>query len=135
LSALSRVRRGMPLGPCHVENSSTTPTAMVTADVSLAIGERKLQAKFSVPAGPTRLIDLLPLAQNLANAIVSAAEEDATLQGETISCKKGCGACCRQLVPISQVEARRIRDLVEEMPEPRRTQVRARFAIARQRLE
>ena len=49
--------------------------------------------------------------------VVGVAVEDAVAEGETISCKKGCGACCRQLVPISQVEARRIRDLVEAMPE------------------
>ena len=71
----------------------------------------------SVPAGPTRLVELLPLVQHLANTVVAAAVEDVVEQGESISCKKGCGACCRQLVPISQVEARRIRDLVEEMPE------------------
>jgi Fe-S-cluster containining protein len=113
----------------------TEAAETVSADVALRIGDRKLQAKFSVPVGQTHLIELLPLAQNLANAIVSAAEEDVIEQGETISCKKGCGACCRQLVPISQVEARRIRDLVEEMPETRRTEIRERFAQARARLQ
>jgi Fe-S-cluster containining protein len=38
-------------------------------------------------------------------------------------------------VPISEPEARRIRDLVEALPEPRRSTVRARFAEAHQRLE
>src|SRR5262245_18533208 len=40
----------------------------VTADVNLAIGDRRLHAKLTVPAGKTRLVELLPLAQNLANA-------------------------------------------------------------------
>jgi Fe-S-cluster containining protein len=80
-------------------------------------------------------MDLLPLAQDLANAVVGAAVEDVVEQGEAISCKKGCGACCRQLVPISQVEARRIRDLVEQMPEPRRQEIRGRFARALERLK
>src|SRR5262249_20241959 len=62
---------------------------------------------------------------------VKAVEE----KGKTISCKAGCGACCRQLVPISETEARRIADLVEELPEPRRAVVRQRFADARRRLE
>jgi Fe-S-cluster containining protein len=39
------------------------------------------------------------------------------------------------LVPISEVEARRLGELVEEMPEPRRTEIRARFAEARRRLD
>ena len=40
-------------------------------------------------------------------------------RGVRVSCRAGCGACCRQLVPIAEAEARRIRDLVEAMPEPR----------------
>src|SRR4051812_14358280 len=90
--------------------------AGVSADVTVQIEARKLQLRLTVPAGPTRLVELLPLAHKIATAVVGAAVEDALADGETISCKKGCGACCRQLVPISQVEARRIRDLVVEMP-------------------
>lgn len=114
--------------------TSSTPDK-VFADIDMDVGNRKLRLKLSVDSGPTRLMDLLPLAQNLANTMVAAAVEDVVEQGESISCKKGCGACCRQLVPISQVEARRIRDVVEAMPEPRRSQVRARFSEARRKLE
>jgi Fe-S-cluster containining protein len=39
------------------------------------------------------------------------------------------------LVAISEVEARRIRDVVEGLPEPRRSTVHARFAEAHRRLE
>src|SRR5262249_43913345 len=53
---------------------------------------------------------------------------------QPISCRKGCGACCRQAVPITTVEARRLRELVDELPEPRRSEVQARFAEARRRL-
>ena len=41
--------------------------------------------------------------QGLVNAVVAAAEA-----GKAISCRKGCGACCRQLVPISRTEAERL---------------------------
>jgi Fe-S-cluster containining protein len=119
---------GMPNG------AAVAAAESVTAEVDMTIGARRLHAKMSVPAGPTRLMDLLPLAQNLANAVVGAAVEDIVEQGQAVSCKKGCGACCRQLVPISQVEARRIRDLVETLPEPRREQIRARFSQAREAL-
>ncbi|MBI3408950.1 MAG: YkgJ family cysteine cluster protein [Planctomycetes bacterium] len=116
--------------------SGTPPSAeKIFAEIDMSVGDRKLHLKLSVDPGPMRLVELLPLAQNLANTMVQAAVEDVVEKGEAISCKKGCGACCRQLVPISQVEARRIRDLVEEMPEPRRSQIRARFAEARRRLE
>ena len=55
--------------------------------------------------------------------------------GKSISCKAGCGACCRQLVPITPTEAYNLRDLIESLPEPRRSDIRARFAEARRKLD
>jgi len=78
---------------------------------------------------------MLPVIQGFADALIDVAVKAVEEKGRTISCKAGCGACCRQLVPISETEARRIADLVEEMPEPRRAAVRQRFADARRRLE
>lgn len=109
--------------------------AVATVNAELKVGDRLLSAKFSVPAGPTRLVDVLPIVQRVADAIVDAGVADAESQGRCVTCAKGCGACCRQLVPISEVEARNIRDLVEAMPEPRRSQVRARFAEAKHKLD
>jgi Fe-S-cluster containining protein len=114
-------------------DSPTTGAAKVT--VQAAIGSCQLNMSVSVPAGPTRLDDLLPLLQIMSNQVVSAAEDGAHERGETISCRKGCGACCRQLVPISPVEARHVARLVADMPEPRQTQIRERFAVAREKLE
>jgi Fe-S-cluster containining protein len=79
--------------------------------------------------------DLVPAVRALANAVVSAAVRTVEESGKNISCKKGCGACCRQLVPISGAEAREIRDLVANLPEPRRSEIRRRFSEARERLE
>jgi Fe-S-cluster containining protein len=55
--------------------------------------------------------------------------------GGSISCKAGCGACCRMLVPISELEAQRLREVVHAMPEPRRSHVLARFAEAVRQLD
>ncbi len=105
----------------------------VTIDVQLSGPDWQLGAKLSVPKGPTRLRELLPLVQSLTDAVVDSAVKTVEAKGDKVSCKKGCGACCRQIVPISEVEASRLRDLVEEMPEPRRSVIRARFAEARQK--
>src|SRR5262249_22959818 len=56
-------------------------------------------------------------------------------KGQPISCKAGCAACCRHLVLVSDIEARALADLIENMPEPRRSTVRARFAVTQQRME
>jgi Fe-S-cluster containining protein len=78
---------------------------------------------------------LLPALQATADAFVSHAAGQSVAAGKPISCTAGCGACCRQLVPIAPSEARQVAALVEDLPEPRRTEVKARFAEARRRLE
>ena len=117
-----------------MDEQSHSPTALATADVELKLGDRQLRTKVSVPAAPMRLVDLLPIVHRVADTLVDSAVEDVVAQGRSISCKKGCGTCCRQLVPISEVEARRIGELVESMDEPRRSHVKARFADAQARL-
>jgi Fe-S-cluster containining protein len=73
--------------------------------------------------------------QILDDKIVASAELDVQQQGKCVSCQKGCGACCRQLVPLSPADARHIARLITNMPEPRKTEILSRFAAARQKLE
>ncbi len=108
---------------------------MESARVELSGPEWQLSTTVSVPKEPMRIEELLPLVQTVADAVVNASIKAVEKSGEKISCKKGCGACCRQLVPISEVEARHIRNLVNELPEPRRSNIRNRFTEARRRLE
>ena len=102
---------------------------------SLTVGDREIEASARVPAGPVRVVDILPVLHSLASAVVAAGEEQAREAGKVISCRAGCWACCRQLIPISEMDARYLAALVEAMPEPRRTQVVERFRAAVARLE
>jgi Fe-S-cluster containining protein len=106
----------------------------VTVRVGMKVWDHDVEMELTVPAAPARLESLLPVFQKVADGLVDLAAERAGAAGRVVSCKKGCGACCRQIVPISEVEARRIGRLVEELPGPRRTELRARFARARERL-
>jgi Fe-S-cluster containining protein len=90
--------------------------------------------ELTVPAGLTPLRGLLPVFQGLANTVVDIAMAHEQQQGKQISCKAGCGACCRQLVPVSAAEAHALARLVEAMPEPRRSTIQARFAAVRERV-
>lgn len=112
-----------------------TTERTVTGTIELGVGGYRLQARVTVPADPVPLRVMLPVVQNLANALVDVGVQAEEEQGRTVSCQKGCGACCRQLVPISEVEAHRIAALVEELPEPRRSTVKERFANAARQLE
>jgi Fe-S-cluster containining protein len=102
----------------------------VTANLELASPDWKMAFRLTVPAEPMPVEELLPLARDLSQAIVQATVGEIEARGGKISCRKGCGACCRQMVPISETEARYLADLVASLPEPRQSLVRARFAKA-----
>ncbi|MGE5347059.1 MAG: YkgJ family cysteine cluster protein [Acidithiobacillales bacterium] len=108
---------------------------MFSLHVEMKVWDDDVRMDLTLPSAPTRLESLLPVFQRVADSLVGLAAERTVSAGRTISCGKGCGACCRQMVPITEMEARRIARLVKELPEPRRTEVRARFERARERLE
>jgi Fe-S-cluster containining protein len=109
--------------------------AVVNAQVELTVNGRRIGLRVSVPAGPVPPRELLPLYRGLAEHLTARAVDAVRAAGHTVSCQKGCGACCRQLVPVSALEARELVRVIEQTPEPRRTQLRERFAAARRRLE
>jgi len=111
------------------------PVEFIDATADLVISGRKLRLKMSMPTGRMQPIGLLPLFQSMTDSFVGMALKDGEAKGTRVSCKKGCGVCCRQLVPISEIEARQLRDLVNHMPEPGRSEVRARFDAGRLRLQ
>lgn len=71
---------------------------------ALRIGGETLNISGSVPEGECRTTDLLPLLLGLCEAITGAAVRELP-NTQRVSCGPGCGACCRQLVPISHTEA------------------------------
>lgn len=116
------------------ESTLPADAQFATADIVLRIGEHQIKTKVTVPTGDVALKELLPLMQSVASHLVQIGEEQTAEQGKQISCQKGCGACCRQMVPIAPVEAHGIRDLVERLPEPRKTEILQRFAAAKEKM-
>lgn len=117
--------------PSSADSSSHS---RVEARFSLRIGEGVLNATAVVPAGRTTLTQLLPIIQNLENAIVGRAAQEAVEAGQPISCGPGCGACCRQLVPVSLFEAEALMDWMRSLPEERQAELEQRFHRALLRL-
>lgn len=90
----------------------------------------EIAAPLTVPAAPATLEVWLPFLQALASQLSRSAHDAAAAAGRPVSCAKGCGACCRQLVGISLVEARALAQLVAAMSPPRQAEIRRRFAAA-----
>jgi Fe-S-cluster containining protein len=103
------------------------PPETVSVEFSLGVAEGVITATAIVPAGHTTLTQILPVLQALDDSIihsVAAANEEA---GHPVSCKAGCGACCRQLVPISIFEAEALADWIHSQPETAQQQLANRF--------
>jgi len=96
-----------------------------TATLRLRVGDLAIAHPLTVPNAAVPATAVLPALQGLVNEVVGTAEA-----GRAISCRKGCGACCRQLVPISRTEGEALLALVEAMPKGQRKALRARFAAA-----
>jgi Fe-S-cluster containining protein len=107
----------------------------VTGQGTLRIGGQAMQVRFTVPAGRCGAEALLPDLRRLAGQVTDHAVAAVERDGQRVSCAKGCGACCRQMVPVSPVEAGELARLVAAMPPKRAAAVRRRFADARQRIE
>lgn len=105
----------------------------LTANAEMVIGGYKLKLKLEVPTAEMPAESMLPALRALCNQVVDGVEETARKNGSDISCRAGCGACCRQYVPISPAEARMIAELVERMPEERKTRLKRRFSEAAER--
>jgi Fe-S-cluster containining protein len=120
---------------CGLPGADISSTASLTAKVGLNLAGEPISLEVTVPVRPVRRIELLPVFQSVAEVIIDQAVQKAKVGGAKISCKAGCGACCRQLVPITETEAHHIHDVVAELPTPRRSEILARFAQARKTLQ
>jgi maleate isomerase len=112
-----------------------TPQQRPTIRLGLRILGESVAVEAPGPPERVRLDEVLPLVRKIDDHAVHLAVQRTEAEGETVSCRKGCAACCRaQPVPVTPPEAYALSRLVENLPEPRRAEVRARFADRVQRL-
>ena len=100
----------------------------VTFRVSTAQGG--LTGTVEVPTAVVTPTQLLPILQKLTNALVNDAGRALAEEGKPISCREGCAACCRQMVPISPFEAEALADWIRSLPDTSRADLAARFRSA-----
>jgi Fe-S-cluster containining protein len=102
---------------------------------ALKVLDATLEVRGQLPEGEVRPQVLLPILRSVSDSMSEIATHNASRLGEKISCREGCGACCRQAVPISAVEARALAEWLKQLPEERQAVLRARFRQAAARLE
>lgn len=103
--------------------------------ISLMVFGQPLPVDGEVPAHRARLDQLLPFFQDADNRVIERSVARSSAEGKVVSCGRGCSACCRgPVVAITPPEAHALARLVDSMPEPRRTNVKAAFVDRVQRL-
>lgn len=103
-------------------------------EVSLNTPRGRLTTSMDVPTGFVPVTELVPLVRRIGNQIQALEEQYVMTEGKTISCRAGCAACCRMLVPVSAPEAFALRDHVRSLPPEKHQAVVERIEASKQRL-
>lgn len=102
----------------------------VTGNVRLSLGGEPLDLQMTVPAKAVKPQRMLPIFEQMTNSFVGMSENAVENAGGKISCRKGCAACCRQAIPLAEIEAYKIAEMIEDLPDPRRAEMESRFERA-----
>ena len=86
------------------------------ANIELKLYGKPVKLNLVVPEKPVKPVKILPVLHKITNKIVDAAIGSFVEEGDSVSCQAGCGACCRQPVPLAEFEAYQSAELVENMP-------------------
>lgn len=108
--------------------------ATTVASITLSVGGVPTILEIPLPVEKVTAEDVLPLFQGLTNFLVEMSVKTAEKEGKEISCKKGCGACCSQLVPITNLEVGYLKQIVSGMPESQQITLHEKFKQATQQL-
>ena len=103
-------------------------------EVALNTPAGRLTTAIDVPTGFIPITAIVPVTRRLGDEAAQLEIQQATAAGQTISCRKGCAACCRMLVPVSAPEAFALREYVEQLPTERRTPLLTRLNDTKERL-
>ena len=92
-------------------------------EIALNTPAGRVTTVLDVPTGFVPITAIVPVSRRLGEEVASLESERARQGGQSISCRAGCAACCRMLVPLSPPEAFALRDYVEQLPAERRTAI------------
>ena len=104
-------------------------------EVALNTPVGRLTTAIDVPTGFIPITAIVPVARRLGEEAAQLEIQHATEAGQAISCRIGCAACCRMLVPLSAPEAFALRDYVEQLPTDRRTLLLNRLGDTKDRIK
>lgn len=97
-------------------------------EIALNTPAGSLTTALDVPTGFVPITAIIPVARRLGEEALQLEERRAKAAGQSISCRMGCAACCRMMVPVSPPEAFALREYIRQLPADRQTRVNDRLA-------
>lgn len=95
-----------------------------------------LHAQVNVPTGFIPITEIVPLVRSLGEQAQNLEVARTVQTGKTISCRKGCAACCQRImVPVSPPEAFALESMLQSLPEDHRQRIKGRLQETRSRLQ
>jgi Fe-S-cluster containining protein len=104
-------------------------------EVALNTPAGRLTTAIDVPTGFIPIMAIVPVTRRLGDEAAQLEIQQAITAGQTISCRMGCAACCRMLVPLSAPEAFALREYVDQLPIDRRTHLLNRLRDRKDKLK
>jgi Fe-S-cluster containining protein len=97
-------------------------------EVALNTPAGRLTTAIDVPTAFIPITSIVPVTRRLGEEAAQLEVRRTIEGGQTISCRMGCAACCRMLVPLSAPEAFALREYVGQLPKDRRTLILNRLS-------
>ncbi len=111
--------------------SSSTEHLNVT--ITTTVGD--LQAQIDVPTGFVPITQIVPVMHSLGEQAQALEIARTNKSGKTISCQKGCAACCRPMIPVSPPEAFSLVKVIKKLPQDHQNRIKHNIATVKARLQ
>ena len=112
-------------------DAAMTLPSLERFDIAVNTPAGRLTTVLDVPTGFVPITSIVPLTRRLGEELLKLEEQQSQTAGQAISCRMGCAACCRMLVPVSPPEAFSLLEYVEQLPNERRTAVEGRLEASK----
>jgi len=104
-------------------------------EVALNTPAGRLTTAIDVPTGFIPINAIVPVIRRLGEEAAELEAQQAIEAGRMISCRKGCAACCRMLVPLSAPEAFVLQEYVKQLPIDRQIHLNNRLSETKDRMK
>jgi len=114
----------------YKHNPCCDMTAQATERFEIALNTPagQLTTAAEVPSGFVPVTAIVPLMRRLGEEAQALEVARLIESGKTLSCQKGCAACCRMMVPLSAPEAFALKEFVQSLPTERQQRISTRLA-------